>query len=124
MINCDESILAFDIEQGWRILGGRRLVNDSIEYLIEYKDGWPMRVVSAPEAISKWPKLVLTFLESHIKMVGPKKQVSFVDVTETLDTIGEPIRVTCKYEIMFGSERINKPFFSNQHNYIAVLVCE
>lgn len=77
--------------------GARQTQDDRVEYLVEFKDEWPNRVISAADAIQKCPNLLLEFLESHIKMYGEKKRVSFATVNERLDLIGEPIRATCNY---------------------------
>lgn len=78
-------------------LGARKTQDDRVEYLVEFKDEWPNRVVSAVDAIEKLPNLLLQFLESHITMYSGQRRVTFATIDETLNLPGEPIRVTCKY---------------------------
>lgn len=78
-------------------IGAKRGSNDQLQYLLEYKDGWPNNLVSSAEALKKCPKLLLQFLEAHITMTGGQKRVSFTPIKESDQLIGDPIRVSCKY---------------------------
>lgn len=67
----------------------------SMVYLLKYKDFWPNREITEMEAVLMFPRLLLTFLESHLEMVPGKKQVGF-DVKESL-VFGAPIKISCEY---------------------------
>lgn len=71
---------------------GNRLV-----YLLQYKDSWPNRVISSDEASNQYPKILVNFLESHIYMTSSAQNRVNFPLVEVDKTIGEPIRIKCKY---------------------------
>lgn len=94
---CEALIEQCEAQYALRILGARRNEN-SVEYLIQFKDKFPNRIVSSAEAVSKWSSLVLNFLEQRITMVSQndstvQRRVTFISENSG---IGNPIDVTCK----------------------------
>lgn len=79
--------------------------------MVEQSDDYPNQVISSVIAFTKWPQLVLRYLESIIQIrwnkVNHGRHVGFV-VEETKNPVGNPIRIKCKYflylrlcEVMF-----------------------
>lgn len=71
--------------------------NGTIEYLVKWKYG-ELTAVSSMEDKTKWPQLVLDYLEDCIVWTRDFKCVAFnfEDPIETEDPIGSPIVVTCE----------------------------
>lgn len=78
-----------DLQIGVREIGGR------LEYLVQHKDNWPMKIVPSAEAFDRCPRQAFDFLQSQIRMeanTNPSSQ----SITESL-TVGQPINVECKH---------------------------
>lgn len=95
---CEQLIENYEAQQARQILSVRQTEN-GIEYILQYKDNFPNRIVSSAEAVAKWSSLVLNFLEQSARNVSQnesqvERRVSFI--TEN-PGIGNPIGVTCEY---------------------------
>lgn len=79
-----------------------RKVDDRIEYLVKQKDQMPCTVVPSVLAFSRWPKLVLKFLERQVRMTRDEQTDQNVNsqLTEVSNPIGNPISIKCQCFIL------------------------
>lgn len=94
--------------------GVRRDQNGLNEYLIEFKDGFPNKIVSSATATQNWPALLVEFLEKHTYFSVGTKEVSFDKLVEASSTFGDPIRVKCEYfQVMFRISNHNQKILTS-----------
>lgn len=85
-----------------------RNMNQRIEYVLKWKDGWKNGVISSEEAKNKWPMLLLQFLEDRIVMANnPTNQPQPLpfSVNQNVDATGVPLKIWCMYSIHLGDDK-------------------
>lgn len=116
-LDCPDLLNDFEIEQAHKILGKCKKtyifflllhsyaffqavesVNGEFNYLMQFKDLSESKL-SSIEIKSKWPKMLLDFLQKRVKWIFFKLQteISFTNAPViTQNPIGEPVAVFCK----------------------------
>lgn len=70
---------------------------DVIEYLMAWKDGYEESIVPSNEAKEKWPLILMEFLENCIEIFTDRTpNIIPFPLTETKNTIGNPLKAECK----------------------------
>lgn len=106
LTDCSDVLNQFIQQKGLRFIGGKRIGEDGMVYLMKWADGWEPSIVTSSEAISKWPHMLFDFLRNSLNFVkivaepqpgriSRRKSVNFNVVS------GEPIEIECMFFLLF-----------------------
>lgn len=109
LTDCTELLNDFIFSKAKQFIGAKKDDGSSPSYLMKWKDGWPDSIVSSLEAKTKWPKLLLDFLESKLcfmvlqqvprenQRANRRRSVSLA--VENQDASGNPVEISCKFSV-------------------------
>lgn len=108
LTGCSDLLDEFIHSAAHEIIAGKQCDDGTIEYLMKWGDGWEESIMKSNEVSSKWPILLLDFLESSLHFTkllpDPNKSKKHQNVhfeVENERATGEPIKIGCKFLFNF-----------------------